>query len=95
MKDIAIFGAGGFGREVASMVTIINQKEQRWNIVGFFDDGVEKGKQISHFGPVLGGMADLNNWDKEIDIAIAIGNPMSLRGVRERITNKNVSFPGL
>lgn len=95
MKDIAIFGAGGFGREVASMVTIINQKEQRWNIVGFFDDGVEKGKQISHFGPVLGGMADLNNWDKEIDIAIAIGNPMSLRGVRERITNKNVSFPNI
>ena len=95
MKDIAIYGAGGFGREVASIINIINQKEPQWSIVGFFDDGVVKGTQISHFGPVLGGVAELNSWEKEIDIAIAIGKPESLRGVRERITNKNVGFPNI
>lgn len=95
MKDIAIFGAGGFGREVASIIEIINQKEPKWRIVGFFDDGVKPGEQISHFGKVLGGMDELNNWSSELDLAIAIGNPVHLKGVRERITNKNVSFPNI
>lgn len=97
MKDIAIFGAGGFGREVACLVKIINEsrKEPQWNFIGFFDDGVEKGTQISHFGKVLGGMAELNAWDKQLDLAIAIGNPKSLRKVRERIDNKNISYPNV
>ena len=45
IKDIAIYGAGGFGREVACLIRIINEslKEPRWNIIGFFDDGKEVG----------------------------------------------------
>ena len=41
MKDIAIYGAGGFGREVACMIKHINESadEPIWNLVGFFDDG--------------------------------------------------------
>ena len=53
MKDIAIFGAGGFGREVACLIRIINESasEPKWNLIGFFDDNPElKGKMISHFG---------------------------------------------
>ena len=38
MKNIAIYGAGGFGREVSCMLNIINQCESRWNLIGFFDD---------------------------------------------------------
>ena len=38
MKDIAIYGAGGFGREVASLIKRINRIENQWNFVGFFDD---------------------------------------------------------
>ncbi len=95
MKDIAIFGAGGFGREVASIICIINQKNPQWNLVGFFDDGVEKGTQISHFGDVLGGMEELNNWGKPLDLAIAIGSPTSLRYVQERITNNNIEYPNI
>ena len=41
MKNIAIYGAGGFGREVACLLNIINEKEPTWNLVGFFDDGKE------------------------------------------------------
>lgn len=36
MKDIAIYGAGGFGREVASLIKRINRIENQWNFVGFF-----------------------------------------------------------
>jgi sugar O-acyltransferase (sialic acid O-acetyltransferase NeuD family) len=99
MKDIAIFGAGGFGREIACMIELINgaceNDNNVYRFVGFFDDGVEKGKQISHFGKVLGGMNELNNWPTLLHVVIAIGNPSSLRFVQERIDNKNISFPNL
>lgn len=95
MKNIAIFGAGGFGKEVASLINCINRTKPTWNLIGFFDDGVEKGKQISHFGQVLGGMAELNAWNNPLDLAIAIGNPKSLHGVVGRITNSNISYPNV
>lgn len=95
MKDIAIFGAGGFGREIACLLKIINQKNPTWNLVGFFDDGVEKGTQISHYGCVLGGMEELNSWSTRLAVAIAIGTPNSLKFVRERIVNSQVSFPNI
>ena len=95
MKDIAIFGAGGFGKEVASLIKWINKENPTWNLVGFFDDGVEKGTKISHFGEVLGGMAELNAWATPLDLTIAIGSPQSLRKVRERIDNAQISFPNV
>lgn len=95
MKDIAIFGAGGFGREVAAIICAVNKAKPTWNIIGFFDDGVEKGTRISHYGPVLGGGEDLNNWSTPLDIAIAIGTPATLKKVREKITNPNIDFPNV
>ena len=62
MKQIAIYGAGGFGREVACLLNKINEVEPTWELVGFFDDGIEKGTQVSHFGKVLGGIDELNAW---------------------------------
>ena len=38
MKDIAIYGAGGFGREVACILEKINEVEPKWHLVGFYDD---------------------------------------------------------
>ena len=95
MKDIAIFGAGGFGKEVASLIRWINNKTHTWNLIGFFDDNVKKGTFVSHFGKVLGGIDELNEWKNPLDLAIAIGNPKSLHGVRNRITNENISFPNV
>lgn len=95
MRDIAIYGAGGFGKEVASLINQINHINLKWRLIGFFDDGVKKGTKISHFGEVLGGMEQLNDWKTPLDIAIAIGNPHSLRKVRERITNHGVLFPNV
>ena len=95
MKDIAIFGAGGFGKEVASLINWINSTDPTWKLVGFFDDGVEKGRQISHYGKVLGGMTELNAWETPLDLAVAIGNPKSLHGVIGRIINRNISYPNV
>ena len=40
MKDIAIYGAGGLGREVACLIRMINESKEipEWNFIGFFDD---------------------------------------------------------
>ena len=95
LKNIAIYGAGGFGREVACLINKINAVEPSWNLIGFFDDGVEKGTAISHFGPILGGMQELNAWPEKINVVIAIGNPHTVKVVVEKITNEKIEFPNL
>ena len=95
LQDIVIYGAGGFGREVACTINKINEISPKWNLLGFFDDGVEKNTKISHFGNVLGGMADLNAWKSKLNVVIAIGNPITVKNVAEKINNDNVKFPNI
>lgn len=93
MKDIAIYGAGGFGREIACAVKRFNDlHNSRWNFIGFFDDGVAKGFH-NEYGEVLGGMEELNSWNTPIDVLIAIGTSSARKYVVERINNQNVDFP--
>lgn len=95
MKDIAIYGAGGFGKEVACIINKINTKYALWKIIGFFDDGIVKGKTISHFGPVLGNITDLNNWEEPLSIVFAIGQPETIRFLVGSIRNHNIDFPNI
>lgn len=96
MKDIAIFGAGGFGREVACLIRRINESqiEPCWNLIGFFDDGITIGS-LNEYGCILGGIEELNAWDKPLAIVIAIGTPDILFKVAGKITNRNIFFPNL
>ncbi|MBR4918829.1 MAG: serine acetyltransferase [Bacteroidales bacterium] len=96
MKDIAIYGAGGFGREVACLIKRINEKELTWNLIGFFDDNPDlKGKMISHYAPCLGGINELNTYKKDLALTIPIGNPQTVRKVHYRISNEKVYYPNL
>lgn len=96
MKDIAIFGAGGFGREIACLISRINGKqESTWNLIGFFDDDENLKNAWNEYGKVLGGMEALNQWNKPLDLVIAIGDPATLEKVVGKIQNANISFPNL
>lgn len=96
MKDIAIYGAGGFGKEVACLINRINEKESTWKLVGFFDDDpAKKGVMVSHFGPCLGGIDDLNGYPSEIAVVIAMGNSHTVQKIVSIITNDKVWFPNL
>lgn len=96
MKDIAIFGAGGFGREVACLIKRINDIKPTWNLIGFFDDNpVLKGKMISHFGPCLGGIGELNAFTEPLSVTIAVGSPSLVHSIVGKITNPQVEFPNL
>lgn len=94
MKRIAVFGCGGFGREVVMLIQQINAKHHEWDIIGFFDDGVEKGSLINGF-PVLGGLKELNDQQSETYIVIAIANSDIKEKIVNGTTNKNVKFPVL
>ncbi len=95
MKDIAIYGCGGFGREAACLLRHINETEGRkWNLIGFFDDGKEIGYD-NGYGLVLGGMDTLNAYKKPLSLAIAIGTPKILKLLVSKINNPNVVFPNI
>lgn len=96
MKDIAIFGAGGLGKEVACLIKRINEQEPTWHLVGFFDDNPDlKGKMVSHFGPCLGTIEDLNRYPQELAVVIAIGNPQVVKQVVGKIQNPLIAYPNL
>lgn len=98
MKDIAIFGAGGFGREVACLIRMINEtnsdKQDQWNFIGFFDEYHPVGFH-NEYGEVLGNLDVLNKYDRELGIAIAIGSPDAIKRISEKINNPNIYFPNL
>lgn len=94
LKKIAIIGAGGFGREVKSIIDEINKEKKKYNFVGFFDDGFQKGEIINGF-PILGGVADINKIEEEFSIVIAIGDPRIKSKIHQMITNNFIEYPNL
>lgn len=94
MKDIAIYGFGGLGREVACVINKINEVEPTWNIIGYFDDGEPVGKECK-YGKVLGNIDTLNAWSTPLSIVIAIATPKYLELVSSEITNPLVDFPNI
>ncbi len=93
MKDIAIIGAGGFGREVKMLIDQINAVVPTYRLIGFFDDKFYD-KPINGL-PYLGSVSDINNTENELAIALAIADPATKKKVLEKIISKLVSFPNL
>lgn len=95
MKKIAIYGAGGFGREVHMLIEQINYVKAEWEFLGFFDDDFEKkGKQINGF-EVLGGLNELNKLKEELFLVLAIGNPTTKKKIINKLNNSYLKFPRL
>ncbi len=92
MKNIAIFGKGGFGREVRFLIDEINKLEPRWNFIGYFDD--DHSAPLDGY-PLLGSLLDLNNWKEEICVAFALGDSSVREKVFLSLNNANLSFPNL
>lgn len=96
MKQIAIYGAGGFGRETACLINKINEISCEWELIGFFDDNPSlKGKMISHYGKCLGGIKELDAYPDQLSIVISVGNPNSVKAIVDKIVNPLVSFPNI
>ncbi len=94
MKPIAIYGAGGLGREVLMLIRQINESQHVWNPIGFFDDNVPEGKMIDGV-PVLGNISQLNSAKDELYTVIALGEPGIKKGLFQKITNPAIKFATL
>lgn len=92
-KQIAIFGAGGFGLEVVSLIDRINSIKDEWELIGFFDDN-PKQNTINGYN-ILGGISTLNGWESQIFVALALGMPKTRKIVKEKIVNNNIEYPTL
>lgn len=94
MKDIAIIGAGGFGREVKMLIDQINQHTPLYNFIGYYDDGYAVNELVNK-SPVLGGIDAINLVDKPVSLVCAIGMPALKKKLLSKITNPLISFPTL
>ncbi|WP_395064886.1 acetyltransferase [Flavobacterium sp.] len=94
MKNIVIIGAGGFGREVKTIIDALNKVEKTYNFIGYYDDGIEKGSSINGF-PVLGNVNDLNASDDEMSVLLGVGDPTTKSKIVAALTNSFLNFPTL
>ena len=83
MKDLIIFGASGFGREVAWLVERINKISPTWNLQGFMDDDDSiQGSEINGYR-VLGKLGDIRRY-QDTYFVCAVGSSR----IREKIINR-------
>lgn len=93
MQDIVIIGAGGFGREVAWLVEEINEVKKTWNLMGFLDSSKKVGQIINGYS-VLGD----ETWALEhpdVEVVIAIGDPVVRKKIADKLQPKNIRFATL
>jgi len=95
MKKIAIYGAGGFGREVKMLIDQINHYNLAWDFIGYFDDDQQyQGKRIND-SQVFSGIDNLNKIEEPTSLILAIGDPKIKKVLVEKIRNEKISFPVL
>lgn len=94
ITDLLIYGAGGFGREIACLIKAINIVNAQWNLIGFIDDGIAP-RENNRYGTVLGGLSFLNSYPKNVAVVFSIASPIILQTLVSSITNPLVSFPNI
>ena len=83
-KRIAIFGAGGFGREVLQVIRDINSLQPTWSCVGFLvDPDFDHPAHVAGL-PVLGSI-DWLAANPDVWVVVAIGSPAGRWQVTGRI----------
>lgn len=86
-KRIAIFGAGGFGREVAQLVRDINAQQATWSCAGFVVDPAFCGETQAAGLPVLGAI-DWLAAHPDVEVVVAVGAPAARRRIVQRIRER-------
>jgi sugar O-acyltransferase (sialic acid O-acetyltransferase NeuD family) len=88
-KALYIFGAGGFGREVLSMIKAIDG----WEVKAFIDDGIPRGTLIKGL-EVIGGIDVIRDLPEDAAVVLAIGDPATKQKLSAAIT-RPIHFPML
>lgn len=92
MEKIAIIGAGGFAREVLTLINAINSNTPQYEVIGFV--GEDKSHPV-HGYPVIGNDDEVNLTQEPLSIVIAVGEPGIKAKIRGKYNNSLISFPTL
>ncbi len=93
MKTLIIFGASGFGREVAWAVERVNKKIPTWNLLGFIDDDETLQNTMINEYPVLGKTDDIVRYlDSYFVIAVGASKTREKIVNRMRTVNPDIKF---
>lgn len=90
MKNLVIYGSGGFAREVHQIIEDINAVSPSINFLGFLNDDEASHHEKIHGCEILGGMDWLARCDPDVAVVVAVGNTSGRRQLVERI-KKNTS----
>jgi sugar O-acyltransferase (sialic acid O-acetyltransferase NeuD family) len=85
---LIIYGAGGLGLEVLSMLFEFPQ----YDFVGFVDDVVPIGTRISHH-KVVGDASYIVGIKEKTAVIIAVGSPAQKKNIVSNVRNENVFYP--
>ena len=80
---------------IVEKIKLINIKEPKWNLIGFYDDNQSLWGTETGYGVVLGGIDALNTKQDPLSIIIAIGVPQILKKVVGKINNSLVDYPNI
>ncbi|WP_242922574.1 acetyltransferase [Pontibacter liquoris] len=95
MKDIAIIGAGGLGREVLVLLHQINEVRPTWNVIGFYDDDTAYHGQTIDGVSCHGAVGLLAYFPDELYLVLAVGLPAARAAVSRRVQNPNARYATL
>lgn len=96
MRNAVVFGAGGFGREVAWLIRRNNQEESKWNLLGMVDDDPSlRGQSVDGY-PILGTMDWIKNFQDDLCVFSGIGTGVVRRSTTEIMSAiEGITFPTL
>jgi sugar O-acyltransferase (sialic acid O-acetyltransferase NeuD family) len=94
VRDLVIYGAGGFGRETALLVHQINGESKQWNLIGFLDDSKPAGTIVDE-AEVLGDLAFLSRQSSGLQVVVAIADPFIRKHKISAFNKSGLDFPVL
>ena len=83
-EKLVIIGAGGLGREILFLLSDINSRNNRFDILGFIDDTPELQNKIVNDTPILGDSSWLLSYSKNINVVIAVGSSQGRKNIYEK-----------
>lgn len=92
IREILVYGAGGFAREVKDVIDAIAGNGALIRCAGFLDDSRERHGKILNDVPVLGGDERISEWRDKAEFLVGIGNPAVKRKISDKIAGLGGRF---
>ena len=91
---LGIYGAGGLGREVYELATIINSKDHRWDTIIFIDDSSNPDNPRNLTINTFSEVKKISNM-KDIEVCIAVGEPFVRETLYKRLDSDGIKMATL